>query len=180
MELGAKKYTSLLVRPVVVITTVSDDGRVNAAPFSFNTPISFSPPLYGFASSPDHDTWVNVKKNGEFVVNIAGKDLGAVMHILETDFPYGVNELEKAGLTEVRAKSVKPPRVKEAIAWMECKLETYYAIGDHILIVGRVLEAEVKDGFWRNVIDVSKVLCHVSGEFFAQNAELAKYKRATR
>ena len=46
MEPGVNAYPKLLVRPVVVITTVSDNGIPNAAPFSFNSPISFDPPLY--------------------------------------------------------------------------------------------------------------------------------------
>lgn len=178
MELDAKKYYTLLVRPVVVITTISEDGKVNAAPFSFSSPISFSPPLYGFACNPKHDTWTNISKTSEFVVNVAGKKLGEAMHILEQDFPYGVNELEKAGLAEVPSKKVRPPRVKDAIAWIECKLENHFEIGDHIWVVGRVLEAEVKDEFWKDVIDASEALCHVSGEYFAQNAEIVKYKRA--
>ena len=173
-----KKFYTLLVRPVVVITTISEDGKVNAAPFSFNSPISFSPPLYGFACNPKHDTWTNVSKTGEFVVNVAGKELGNVMHILEQDFPYGVNELEKAGLTEIPSNKVKPPRVKEAIAWIECKLESYYEIGDHIWVVGKVLDVDVKEEYWKNVIDASEALCLISGEFFAQNAEIVKYKRA--
>ncbi|MDF2955324.1 MAG: FMN reductase RutF [Candidatus Alkanophagales archaeon MCA70_species_2] len=49
---GVNAYAKLLVRPVVVITTVSDNGIPNAAPFSFNSPISFDPPLYGFSCSP--------------------------------------------------------------------------------------------------------------------------------
>jgi len=177
MKLEGKNYYKLLVRPVSVITTVSKTGEVNAAPFSFNTPISFSPPLYGFSCNPEHDTWANVKETSEFVVNVAGRNLGELLHILETDFPRGVNELEKAGLNELSAKMVKPPRVKEAAAWIECRLESYYEIGDHIWIVGRVLEAEVKDELWKDVIKVSEVLCHVGGEFFAVNMELAKYKR---
>jgi flavin reductase (DIM6/NTAB) family NADH-FMN oxidoreductase RutF len=176
MKLETKKFYTLLVRPVVVITTAFED-KVNAAPFSFNTPISFSPPLYGFACNPKHDTWLNISKAGEFVVNVAGKNLGDVMHILETDFPYGVNELEKAGLEELPSKKVKPPRVKDALAWIECKLHSTHELGDHIWVVGEVVEAEVKDEAWKDVIDVSEVLCHISGVYFAQNLELAKYKR---
>ncbi|HID43784.1 MAG TPA: flavin reductase family protein, partial [Archaeoglobaceae archaeon] len=103
MRLENSKFYTLLIRPVVVITTISDKGEVNAAPFSFNSPISFSPPLFGFSCNPEHDTWTNIQKNGEFVVNIAGKKLGDYMHILEKDFPYGVNELEEAGLEQMKS-----------------------------------------------------------------------------
>ncbi|MHC1577379.1 MAG: flavin reductase family protein, partial [Candidatus Methanospirareceae archaeon] len=114
MELEVKAFPKLLVRPVVVVTTISERGVPNAAPFSLNTPVSFEPPLYGFSCSPAHDTWRNIQANREFVVNVAGKDFGELMEVLETDFPYEENELEHAGLTEEQAKTVKPPRIKEA------------------------------------------------------------------
>ncbi len=182
MELEKKAYPKLLVRPVVVITTISERGIPNAAPFSFDSPISFEPSLYGFSCNPAHDTWKNIQKNSEFVVNVVGKDLGELMHVLETDYPYEENELEHAGLTEEKARAVKPPRIKEAIAWIECKLEKHVELGDHVWITGRVLAVAVKDEFWKEagVIDVEKArpLCHISGESFAVDMKEAKYKRA--
>jgi flavin reductase (DIM6/NTAB) family NADH-FMN oxidoreductase RutF len=182
MELEGKAYPKLLVRPVVVVTTISERGISNAAPFSFNSPISFEPPLYGFSCNPAHDTWKNIQENGEFVANVVGKDLGELMHVLEADYPYEDNEIEHAGLTEEKAKAVKPPRIKEAIAWIECKLEKYVDLGDHIWITGRVLAVGVKDEVWKEagVIDVEKAkpLCHIAGEFFAVDMKEAKYKRA--
>jgi len=182
MELEKKGYPKVLVRPVVVITTISERGIPNAAPFSFNSPISFDPPLYGFSCNPEHDTWRNIQVNGEFVVNVVGKDLGELLHVLETDYPYEENELKHAGLTEAKAKKVKPPRIKEARAWIECRMEHHVELGDHVWITGRVLVAEVKDEFWKEagVIDVdkAKLLCHLGGEFFAVDMKEAKYKRA--
>ncbi len=178
MELDVKKYYTLLLRPVVIVTTVSAEGKVNAAPFSFNTPISFSPPLYGFSCNPKHDTWANIQETEEFVVNVAGYDLGGSLHILEQKFPRGVNELEKAGLKEMASKTVKPPRVEKAMAWIECKLHSSYEIGDHVWVVGEVCCVDVKDGCWKEVIDAGKALLHISGVFFAQEAKITKYERA--
>lgn len=182
MELEKKAYPKVLVRPVVVITTISERGISNAAPFSFNSPISFDPPLYGFSCNPAHDTWRNIQKNGEFVVNVVGKGLGELLHILETDYPYEESELTHAGLTETRAKKVRPPRIEEACAWIECRMEHHIELGDHVWITGRVLVAEVKDEFWKDegVIDLAKakLLCHLGGEFFAVDMKEARYKRA--
>ena len=182
MELEAKSFPKLLVRPVVVITTKSERGIPNAAPFSFNSPVSFEPPLYGFSCNPTHDTWKNIRENGEFVVNVVGKDFGGFMEVLETDYPYEDNEIEHAGLTEEKAEAVKPPRIKEAVAWMDCTLEKDVNLGDHIWIVGRVRAVSVKDEFWKDggVIDVAKArpLCHIGGEFFAEDMKEATYKRA--
>ncbi|MCW7078484.1 MAG: flavin reductase family protein [Canidatus Methanoxibalbensis ujae] len=180
MEIEANMFPKFLVRPVVVITTVSERGIPNAAPFSFSSPISFDPPLFGFSCSPEHDTWRNIKANGEFVANVVGRDMGEKMHILEHDFPYEENELKHASLTEVAAKTVRPPRIKEAKAWIECKMEKSTELGDHVWIVGRVLHAEVRDELWDGVLNVERaeILAHISGEFFAEGMRIVKYKRA--
>lgn len=178
MELELKAFPKLLVRPVVVITTRSEKGIANAAPFSLNTPVSFEPPLYGFSCSSEHDTWKNIQANGEFVVNVAGKDFGVLMHVLETDYPYEDNEIERAGLTEEKAKTVNSPRIKEAAAWIECKEEQSVELGDHIWIVGRVQAVGVRDELWKDVIDARELLCHIAGEFFAVDPKVTRYKRA--
>ncbi len=182
MELELKAFPKLLVRTAVVITTRSVRGFSNAAPFSFNSPISFDPPLYGFSCNPAHDTWKNIQETGEFVVNIVGKDLAERMHVLETDYPYEESEIPHAGLTEESSKNVKPPRIKEALAWIECTLEHSVELGDHIWITGNVVNVEVKAEVWKEagVLDVEKAnpLCHITGEFFVENMKEAKYKRA--
>ncbi len=178
MELEVEAFSKLLVRPVVVVTTVSESGIPNAAPFSLNTPVSFDPPLYGISCDPTHDTWQNIQENGDFVVNIVGKDFGDLMHVLETDYPYGDNEIEHAGLTAEKAEKVKPPRIKEAKAWIECKQETNIVLGNHIWIVGRVVAVGVQEDSWKEVIDVKDLLCHIAGQFFAVDMKEARYKRA--
>jgi flavin reductase (DIM6/NTAB) family NADH-FMN oxidoreductase RutF len=182
MELAKNTFHKVLVRTAVVITTVSARGIANAAPFSFNSPISFEPPLYGFSCNPAHDTWRNIQANGEFVVNVVGKELGERLHVLETDYPYEECELTHAGLTEARASKVNPPRIKEALAWLECKREHAVELGDHIWITGRVVAAEVKDEYWKapGVLDLEKAnpLCHLSGEVFVTDMKEARYKRA--
>lgn len=177
MLIDNSKFYRLLLRPVVVITTISPKGITNAAPFSFNTPISFSPPLYGFACNTEHDTWKNIKATKEFVVNIIENKLAEKLPILEKDFPYEVNELEKAGLEEIESKKVKAKRMKDAIAWIECKYEKHYKIGDHVFIVGHVVCTEVKDECFNEVIASKDLLGHLGGEFFFTNIEIRKYAR---
>jgi flavin reductase (DIM6/NTAB) family NADH-FMN oxidoreductase RutF len=111
-----------------------------------------------------------------------GKDLAGILHILETDYPYENNEITHAGLTEAQAKVVKPPRIKEALAWMECTLENTVELGDHIWITGGVVAVAVKDEFWQEAgrLDVEKanLLCHLTGESFIVDMKEANYKRA--
>jgi len=61
-------------------------------------------PLFGFSSNTKHDTWRNIKENGEFVINlVGGENFGPLVSTLERDFPYEVSEINEAGLTEVNA-----------------------------------------------------------------------------
>jgi len=179
MKLKPMEFTKVSVRPTAVISTVSPRGVSNAAPFSYCSPCSSNPPLYGFGCSPKHDTWRNIQETREFVANFVGEDFGPLMNIMEKDWPYEVSEIEKANLTEEKAIKVKPPRIKEAYAWLECTLETYVLTGDHIWIVGRVVEAEVKDEYIENVRNLKTVtpLNHIWGGFFGNEIKIAKYKR---
>jgi len=179
MRVERTRFFSALLRPVVIITTISKSGEVNGAPFSFNTSISFEPPLYGFSCDPGHDTWMNIRETEEFTVNVAGRDLGEYLWILEKDYPRGVNELREANLKEIPSKKVRPPRIEEAVAWIECSLHSSHEIGDHIFIVGEVLEAEIKDEFCeKGRIKPEEALLHISGRFFAQESRLVEYRRA--
>ncbi len=178
MELGTGNFYKLNARSCVVVTTASKRGISNAAPFSFNSPISFSPPLFGISCNPKHDTWRNIKETEEFVVNFVDENFGEVMHILEKDFPYEVSEIKEAGLTEVPSKKVSPPRIKEAYAWLECKLYDAKELGDHIWITGEVVHAEVRDGCFNGALDPEKCrsLLHISGKYFAV-PEAREFKR---
>lgn len=180
MELKEKEHPKVLVRQVIVVTTISENGVSNAAPFSFCSPISFDPALFGFSCNPKHDTWKNIQKTQNFVINVVGEDFGPLMKVLEADYDYEVSEIEKAGLTEEKSRKVKSPRIKEANAWIECELEDSIVLGDHIWIVGRVHCAEVKDEIFNNVIDLkkSKNLCHIGGKFFATDAKIKEFERA--
>jgi len=179
MKLQRSRFFSAVARPVVIVTTISERGEVNAAPFSFNTPLAFEPPLYGISCDPEHDTWMNIRETKEFVVNVAGRNLGECMWILEKDYPRGLNELKEAGLEEIPSKKVKPPRVKDAVAWLECSLHSFYEIGDHVFIAGEVLEAEINDVFVEDgKVKTEELLLHISGKFFAEGARAAEYRRA--
>lgn len=179
MQIPEQDYYKILVRPVVIITTISENGIPNAAPFSFSSPISFNPPLYGFGCMKTHDTWKNISENGEFVVNIPDEKLGNVMHILEKKYPYEVSELSEAGLSEIHSKKVKPPRISECNGWFECKLDKFIDIGDHVWIVGRILQVEIRDEYFDEVINVDnfKPILHISGEFFCVEPKIKKFRR---
>jgi len=182
MRLDSKDFYKLLVRPTAVISTISPNGVSNAAPFSWNSPIAATPTaLFGFSSNVNHDTWRNIRANGEFVVNLVGEDFGPLMEKMERDFPYEVSEIKECGLTETKANHVEPPRIQEAYGWLECRMTKHVPISErNVWIIGEVLEVEVKDEAFDDVVDVEKVkpLNHIWGEAFVTEMKTTKFRRA--
>ncbi len=116
-------YKILAPRITGLVTTIDSKGNGNAAPFSFLMPISFQPPFLAFACGHGKDTLLNCRETKEFVVNLPSEEILQQVWKCSEKFPRGVNELEKANLTEKKSKKVKVPRVKECFAWFECKFE---------------------------------------------------------
>jgi len=108
-------------RPIGWITTVSRQGHVNLAPYSFFNLMSSQPPIVVFSSHPRKDSQRNAEETGEFVYNLATFDLRDMMSASSADFDAAESEPEKLGLEMVPSTKVKPPRVKSSPVHFECK-----------------------------------------------------------
>ena len=168
----------------MVISTISQNGIPNAAPFSFSSPMASRPtPLFGFCCEVEHDTWRNIQLNGEFVVNLVGEEFGPLMETMEKDFPYEVNEITECGLTEVKSTKVKPPRIAEAYGWIECRMRNHVVLCERsVWIIGEVLESDVRGDIFTDVIDVEKAkpLNHIWGDAYAIAMKMTRFKRASK
>lgn len=142
---------SLVVpRPIAWVTSVNRDGVVNAAPFSFFNVLGTDPPIVGFcpgdrAEGVPKDTALNVRATREFVVNLVDQDLAGAMNLTAATLPHGVSELEHAGLTTLPSSVVRPPRIAEAPASLECAEWGTLQIGGNRLIIGLVKRVHVRD-----------------------------------
>src|SRR5277367_5680107 len=131
-KVKARETYNLLIglvapRPIALVTSMDEEGRMNAAPFSSYNYLCTDPPVVGMGvmNRPgEHfvpkDTARNIRRTGEFVVNVVTEDLLEQMNVCATDFPAGVDELEMAGLTTVASTKVKVPRIAQAHAALEC------------------------------------------------------------
>ncbi len=140
-------------RPIALVTTVDPEGRVNAAPFSFFNVLGDSPPIVGICPGDREpgvpkDTARNIRLTHEFVVNLVDEAIGQQMNLCATSLPPGENELTHAGLTAAPSSAVKPPRIVEAPASLECRSHSILEIGDNRLIIGEVLRVHVRDGLF--------------------------------
>src|SRR5260370_25394772 len=141
-------------RPIALVTSMNEDGAVNAAPFSSYNYLCTDPPIVGMGVTnrvgdkwTPKDTARNIRRTGEYVINVVTEDLLDKMNICATDFPTGVNELEMAGLTTAPSLVVKVPRIAEAHAALECREFTTMEIGRSRIILGRVVSIYIEDRF---------------------------------
>lgn len=146
-----KLLTNLVVpRPIAWVTSQNADGVVNLAPFSFFNAVGANP-LYLIISiglndaGETKDTARNILAGGEFVVNLVTEELFDAMNVSAADFPEGESELEAAGLHAAPSVKVKPPRVAESQASMECKLHSSQLLGNNTLVIGEVVMFHVAD-----------------------------------
>jgi len=155
---GREAYNLLIglvaPRPIALVTSMNEDGRLNAAPFSSYNYLCTDPPIIGMGVTDrpsggfvPKDTARNIRRTGEFVVNVVTEDLAKEMNICATDFPAEVDELEMAGLTTTPSQIVKVPRIKQAHAALECREYATMEIGRSRIILGRVVAIYVEDKF---------------------------------
>jgi flavin reductase (DIM6/NTAB) family NADH-FMN oxidoreductase RutF len=137
-------------RPIAWVTTLGPDGAINAAPFSFFNVLGANPPIVGFCPGdrPDgtpKDTARNVRTGHEFVVNLVDEALAEAMNRTAASLPYGEDELRHAGLTALPSSVVRPPRIAESPASLECTEWGTLQIGGNRLVIGLVKRVHVRD-----------------------------------
>lgn len=146
-------------RPIAWVSTVSPEGAPNLAPFSFFTGITANPMTVCFApvrnrAGQKKDTLVNVEATRQFTINLATEPHAEKMNLTSADYPYGVNEFEKVGLTALPSVRVKPARVKESPVALECELLQVVTISEGPLggnlVIGKVVHIHVDDAVWRD------------------------------
>lgn len=151
----AERAYSILVslvipRPIAWVTSLDENGALNAAPFSFFNVLGANPPIVGFCpgdrpNGTPKDTALNVRATHEFVVNLVDEGVAEAMNLTAATLPHGVNELERAGLTTLPSSVVRPPRIAEAPASLECTEWGTIQIGGNRLIIGLVKRVHVRD-----------------------------------
>ena len=140
----------VIPRPIAWVTTISPDGKVNAAPFSFFNVLGANPPIVGFCpgdrdDGQPKDSARNIRLNHEFVVNLVDESVAQAMNQTAASVPYGEDELKIAGLHALPSSVVRPPRIQEAPASLECKEWGTLQIGGNRLIIGLVKRVHVRD-----------------------------------
>ncbi|MCK6617666.1 MAG: flavin reductase family protein [Cyclobacteriaceae bacterium] len=147
-------------RPIAFASTMDKEGNVNLSPFSFFNVFSANPPILIFSparrgrDNTVKNTYENVLDVPEVVINVVSYAIVQQTSLASTEYPKGVNEFVKAGLTQIPSVKVKPPRVGESKISMECKVNDVISLGDGgaagNLVICEVLLMHIDD----SVLDV--------------------------
>ncbi len=140
-------------RPIAWVSTVSRDGVVNLAPFSYFNGVTSKPPLVSIAvgrrrGGARKDTAHNASTTRELVINVVTEAELDTMVATSAEHPPEVDELALAKLTPVPSVTVKPPRVAEAPIQLECRTHAIYEVSPGIvdLLIAEILLVHVADG----------------------------------
>lgn len=122
-------------RPIAFASTIDEQGRPNLAPYSFFNVFSSNPPILIFSparrgrDNTTKHTLENALHVRECVINIVNYAMVEQMSLASTEYPQGVSEFDKTGLTPMPSDIVRPFRVKEAPVQFECKINEVVALG---------------------------------------------------
>ncbi|MCX7667184.1 MAG: flavin reductase family protein, partial [Gemmataceae bacterium] len=148
-------------RPIAWVTTIDPQGVVNLAPFSFFNTFGANPPVVVFSPTlrrdgSKKDTLLNIETSGEFVVNASVASLAEKVNLSSKEIPTGQSEIDLTGLHTTPSQFVKPPRITESPAALECKVLQIVSVGQGPiaanLVIGEVLAIHIDD----RVLDENK------------------------
>jgi flavin reductase (DIM6/NTAB) family NADH-FMN oxidoreductase RutF len=161
--------TGIIVpRPVALVSTVDRNGLSNLAPFSFFAGVGSNPPTLlfcpvvrsaaaGVGLDPRKDTLRNVEETGEFVVNVVSDAIAAAANATAAEVPPEVDEFVLSGLTPRASEAVRPARVAESPAQMECKLVQVIYTGREpgagVVVLGEIVRFHLR----KNLVDNFRV-----------------------
>ena len=173
--------TALVIpRPIGWISTISAKGISNVAPYSYFNMMGNDPPYVAFASTGVKDSLRNLREVPQFVANIVTMHVLEKMNFTSTDFPHDESEFGWAELTPAPSVKVKPFRVQEARAHIECEVKEIFTDKNTNIILGRIVHTHVTPAVWKDGRVDPRLLdpvCRLSGSGYAQLGELVNVAR---
>ena len=154
-KLQSYLQSAVAPRPIAFASTLSKSGKPNLSPFSFFNIFSSNPPILIFSparrvrNNTVKHTLINAEATREVVINMVNYDIVQQASLSSTEYPEGVNEFLKSGLTAIPSDIVKPYRVKESPVQIECKVNEIIALGENggagNLIICEVLKIHINE-----------------------------------
>lgn len=188
-EVHQMLISTIVPRPIALVSTIGENGIFNLAPFSNFATMSMKPCLVHISigrkrDGQKKDTLVNIELSKDFVVNIVNEALVKAMSQSSTDYPSDVDEFKEVGLTPVKADIVKSPMIAESPVNMECRLVQIMEFGDlprrTSIVIGEVVRVHIKDGLYvDNLIQMStlKAVGRLGGDLYCRMGDTFEMER---
>ena len=174
---------SIVPRPIALVSTTSNNGINNLAPFSYFNGVCSKPPTVMFAPArrgwdgKEKDTLINIRNTKEFSINIVSEDIGEKMVKCATDYKKEVDEYFKSGLSPIPSKKIKPPIVSESKISLECTLNQIVQIGKDdagsgFIVIGTIVLFHIDDEVYDNgriILDKLQPLGRVAGNGYVRS-----------
>ncbi|KAB7671753.1 flavin reductase family protein [Bacillus sp. B1-b2] len=177
---------SIIPRPVAFVTTVSEDGILNGAPFSYFNIVSSNPPMISLSiqrkDGQHKDTARNILQSKEFVVHIVDEENVGQINETAASLPPEQSEVELANLTPIDSVKVTTPGIKEAKIRMECVLEHALELGEQStdFIIGKVVQFHIDEELYsKGRIDQTGLaaISRLAGNDYAKIGEVFTIER---
>src|SRR5699024_5109918 len=169
----------IIPRPIAFVTSISQDGTLNGAPFSYFNIVSAEPPLISLSVQHDQgkskDTARNILEKKEFVIHIVDEANVENINMTAARLQPHESEITLAGLTDITSTIVTVPSIKEAKIRLECVLERSVSLESTDLLIGRVVQYHVDENIYSNGrIDAEKLaaVSRLAGSQYAKIGEL--------
>jgi len=183
MQLQAYLQSAVAPRPIAFASTLDKKGRPNLSPFSFFNVFSSNPPILVFSparrvrNNTTKHTLENCEATKEVVINVVNYDIVQQASLSSTEYPDGVNEFVKSGLTMLPSDMVKPYRVAESPVQMECRVNEIIALGNQggagNLIICEVVKIHINENILddKNMIDQNKIdlVSRLGGNWYSRS-----------
>jgi flavin reductase (DIM6/NTAB) family NADH-FMN oxidoreductase RutF len=180
---------AVLPRPIAWVSTMDESGNLNLAPFSFFTAVCSHPMTLLFCpgihpGGRKKDTWHNIERVPEFVVNITNEDTAEQMNLSATILPPGESEFEWAGVTPIPSETIRVPRVAEAPVSFECILQRIVTVSDQpgggAAVFGEVQCIHIRDDLYVDnhiALEGLRPIGRLSGSGYTRVNDLFEMKR---
>ncbi|WP_227396274.1 flavin reductase family protein [Jeotgalibacillus aurantiacus] len=180
----------IIPRPIAFVTTMSETGVINAAPFSYFNIVTADPPMVSVSvqrkAGVRKDTALHAAAKNEFVVHIVDDENVEKVNLTAANLPVDESEVELAGLTTIQSEVISVPGLKEAKIRMECELEQIVELGGKEgtpsadLLIGRIVRFHIAEELYhQGRIDAEKLgaVSRLAGSNYAKLGEMFSLDR---
>jgi len=167
----------LAPRMTVLVTCVDKRGKPNIITLAWTMPTSFKPPLVAISVGHKRFSHQLIGETKEWVINVPPWKLLKKVELCGIRSGRVIDKFSLAGLTALPSERVRPPRIKECIAHLECRLQNEIRAGDHTIFVGEVVAASVDEDafdFERNIMDLESFapVLHLGESFYSTSKKV--------